>query len=71
VWYLPVSVQRIIEFTPFSSIYITPIKVYLQQIDRKEQIDALIMQVMWILILALIGNLLWSLGKKKLVIQGG
>lgn len=71
VWYLPSSVQRIIEFTPFSSIYITPIKIYLQQIDRAERINALFMQVMWILLLAVIGNLLWSLGKKKLVIQGG
>ena len=71
VWYLPASVRHVIGYTPFSAIYITPIKIYLQQIDCADQVDALIMQVIWIAILAAIGNLLWSLGKKKIVIQGG
>lgn len=70
-WYLPETVQKIIELTPFSAIYITPIKIYLGQIDNEKQIEALMLQFVWIVVLSVIGNVLWSLGKKKMVIQGG
>ena len=39
--------------------------------EQKQQIEALLMQLIWIIILALFGNLLWHMGKKKLVVQGG
>ena len=71
VWYLPEAIQNIIKYTPFAAIYITPLKIYLNQMGTKQQIEALLMQLIWIIILALFGNLLWHMGKKKLVVQGG
>ena len=71
VWYLPNTIQNIVKYTPFSAIYITPIKIYLNQMGNKQQTIALLLQLVWILILALIGNFLWHMGKKKLVEQGG
>lgn len=52
VWYLPEAIQNIIKYTPFAAIYITPLKIYLNQMGTKQQIEALLMQLIWIIILA-------------------
>ena len=60
-----------IVFTPFESIYFTPVQIYLGEIQGMELAIKLAIQVLWIFMLWLIANAFWKRGVKKLVVQGG
>lgn len=70
-WFLPHFLRRIVEYTPMNSIYIIPVRIYLGEIANGTIISNLLIQLLWIVILMVVGNMLWLLGKRKLVIQGG
>jgi ABC-2 type transport system permease protein len=71
LWFMPQWMAKIIDCTPFSSIYFTPVQIYLGQISGRQMIDTYIRQVFWVILLFFIGEGLWRIGIKKLVIQGG
>lgn len=71
LWFLPSWMEGLINLTPFSSIYFIPVQIYLGNAAGMELLEMLIKQVVWIIILYLIGEILWQQGVKKLVIQGG
>lgn len=71
LWFMPSALRKIISFTPFESIYFTPVRIYLGEIGGVEILKGMGIQVMWIIILTLIANVFWKKGVKKLVIQGG
>ena len=71
IWFMPGWLGRIIEFTPFSSIYFTPVRIYLGQLTGKEIAGKCLLQLGWILLIYCLGSLLWRLGQRKLVIHGG
>lgn len=71
LWFMPEWMNGILKFTPFSSIYFTPVQIYLGQLSYNEIIAKYAIQLAWILIIYLLGNFLWFKGQKKLVVQGG
>ncbi|MFZ5989702.1 MAG: ABC transporter permease [Bacillota bacterium] len=71
LWFMPQWLVDFIKFTPFDSIYFTPISIYLGQMPRDEIIMSMTRQGIWILILFCIGQVLWKAASKKLVVQGG
>lgn len=71
LWFMPEYVMRIIEYTPFDSIYFTPIKIFLGQMSGNEIVYNFGRQFIWIIILYLIGDALWKKGQRKLIVQGG
>ena len=71
LWFMPPIIKKIIAFTPFESIYFTPVQIYLGQIQGMELLEKLAIQLMWILILWCVANAFWKRGVKKLVVQGG
>lgn len=71
LWFMPDWMDSVIRFTPFSSIYFTPVQIYLGQLSYHEILYQCLIQIFWILIIFMVGNGLWSRGQKKLVIQGG
>lgn len=71
LWFLPDWMQKILDFTPFPSIYFTPVQIYLGQLSYKELFYKCMIQVVWIVVFVLLGDLLWKKGKKRLVVQGG
>ncbi len=71
LWFMPDWMQEIIRFTPFSSIYFTPVQIYLGQLSLMEILRGFLIQALWIVILFSVGLLLWKKGQKKLVVQGG
>ncbi len=71
VWFLPSWMEGVINLTPFSAIYFTPIQIYLGNVTGIQILGLLIKQGIWIAILYLIGEILWRQGVRKLVIQGG
>jgi len=71
LWFMPKKVVSIIKFTPFDSIYLTPVQIYLGKITGNEIAINFLRQVIWIAILYLIGEIMWRCGQKKLIVQGG
>lgn len=71
LWFMPEWMGRVIGATPFSSIYFTPVQIYLGQLSPMQIVQKCAMQVMWIALVYLLGNLLWQRGTRKLTVQGG
>ncbi len=71
LWFMPGWMRGVIRFTPFSSIYFTPVQIYLGQLSLPEILRGFLIQVFWIVCLFSVGMLLWKKGQKKLVVQGG
>ena len=71
LWFMPDNIMKIISYTPLDSIYFTPIKLYLGQMQSSEIVFNFSRQLLWIVVLYLIGAILWKFGQKKLIVQGG
>lgn len=71
LWFMPDVIMKFIRFTPFDSIYFTPIRLYLGEMNGMEVLFNFGRQFIWICILYIIGEILWMLGQRKLIVQGG
>lgn len=71
LWFMPEWMNGVLKFTPFSSIYFTPVQIYLGQLSMREILFQCMVQVVWIAVIYMVGNLLWMKGQRKLVVQGG
>jgi len=71
LWFMPHWMSGVLTFTPFSSIYFTPVQIYLGQLSYGEIVIKCGIQLAWILLIYLLGNFMWIKGQKKLVVQGG
>ena len=70
-WFMPKWVNNIVDFTPFKTIYATPINVYLGNVSLSQIPYYFGQQIIWIIVLWAISRLLWKIGNKRLTIQGG
>ena len=71
LWFMPEWMKGVLNFTPFSSIYFTPVQIYLGQLTYGEIAFKCGIQLVWIAVIYLIGDFLWKKGQRKLVVQGG
>ena len=71
LWFMPQPVLDFIKFTPFDSIFFTPVQLYLGQLNGADILFNFARQIIWIVILYFIGDIFWKRGLKKLVVQGG
>lgn len=71
IWFMPSVLRKIVSFTPFESIYFTPVRIYLGELTGTDILYSMAVQVFWIILLSVIGNLFWKKGVKKLIVQGG
>lgn len=71
LWFMPDWMNGVVRYTPFSSIYFTPVQIYLGQLTWQEILEKCLIQIFWIGLLFMFGNWLWHKGQKKLVVQGG
>lgn len=71
LWFMPNWMSGVMRFTPFSSIYFTPVQIYLGQLSFLEILHGFLIQAFWIAFLFVVGMFFWKKGQKKLVVQGG
>ena len=71
IWFMPEWMSGVLKFTPFTSIYFTPVQIYLGQLSFREILFQCTVQIAWMVLIYLLGNLLWIKGQRKLVVQGG
>ena len=71
VWFFQDSIKNISEVLPFQYIYFTPISLYTQNLGIADGIQLILCQIYWIIGLFILINIMWKIGIKKLVVQGG
>ena len=71
LWFMPEWMRGVLDLTPFASIFFTPVQIYLGQLTYGEIAVKCAVQLVWIILISLIGDLLWKKGQHKLVVQGG
>lgn len=71
LWFLPQTLRKLIEYTPFYSIYYGPLEIYLGNKSGLDILYSFIIQIGWIGMLLCIINIMWYFGKKRVIVQGG
>jgi len=71
LWFMPQPIRYAMKFTPFESIYYWPISIYTGKTVAAEIGKTLLVQVIWAVLLYLLGRYLWSRGLERVSIQGG
>lgn len=69
--FFPDAVQRVFDFLPFSSMIYAPVMIYLGKYTGGELMFVLGRQVVWIVLLYLLGSLIWRQVTRRLVVLGG
>ncbi|MBP3450163.1 MAG: ABC-2 family transporter protein [Spirochaetaceae bacterium] len=71
LYFMPTPIIKLIQFTPFDTIYYIPFQIYLGSITFTEILFSIMKQIIWLSILHLITIFMWKKGCKKIIIQGG
>lgn len=69
--FFPTLLQKISNFLPYRYVSDFPFRLYVGNISLTSGIKGIIIQIIWIIILILIGRLITKKALKKAVIQGG
>ena len=71
ITFFPEKVFAVVKYLPFSSMQSTPLLIYSGNITGTEILKGIAMQILWMLILILIGKVLMNHSIKHVVVQGG
>jgi ABC-2 type transport system permease protein len=69
--FFPPVVEEVSKYLPFRAIAYTPLQTYLGKLEGRELWFALGVQVLWILVLFILGRLWWDKARSRLLLQGG
>ena len=69
LYLVPENVRAIFNLTPFPSMVDAPISIYQGTAENVFNIFGI--QLMWLLILGILSQILWTKAKKRLTVQGG
>ena len=67
----PETAQKVVAYLPFQHIAYTPLRLYLGKLNGIEIYEALAVQYLWVVLLALFGAWFWSVMVRKVTIHGG
>lgn len=71
LWFFPEKIQSVSRFLPFQYTYQTPLGIYIGKTALNEAIPSMLLQALWVLILAGLACIMWKRAKKRLFVQGG
>ncbi len=71
LWLFPAGLRNIAEILPFKGIFYIPISIYIGNFSGTGIVSAVLFQIIWVLILAVLGRLFWSFAYSRIKIQGG
>ncbi len=67
----PAILKKVSIFLPFRAIYSIPVNTLTSSMSKVSVFSNLGVQVMWIVILIGVNDIVWIIGNKKIVVQGG
>jgi ABC-2 type transport system permease protein len=68
--FFPDRLRTVMELLPFASQQNTPLRIYSGDITGQAVFTAVALQLFWLIVLLLSGELLWSRASKKITLQG-
>lgn len=71
LWFMPAWLRGTLEHLPFQAQVFTPLSVYFGALRGGDLAAALAVQVLWVVLLALLAQLVWSRALHRVVVQGG
>lgn len=71
LWFMPGALRTLIELLPFQAIAFVPVSIYVGEPATGAVWSALLLQVAWVAILAVVVRWVWSQAFRHTVIQGG
>ena len=69
--FFPNFLQKICNILPFRYVSDFPFRFYVGNITIQEGLYGLLIQVIWIIILVILGRILMKIALRKTVVQGG
>ena len=69
--FFPEKLQQVLNLLPFASMQNTPILIYTGHLGAAEALEAVGLQMVWLVLLGGLGSVLIRQALKKVVIQGG
>ena len=69
--FYPGWLQKVFFLTPFPYIANVPLSIYLGKMAHQELVNALLIQIAWVVGLYMLGKWFWRSNLRRLVIQGG
>jgi len=64
-------IQQLLFASPFASLYNAPLSIWIGKYQGAQIGEALALQALWAVVLGAFAMWLWSVGERKVVIQGG
>lgn len=71
LWFYPEGFLKVCELLPFRFMVFEPISVFLGEYHAMECLEIIGMQLFWVVLLGLAGDLIWKKVQKNITIQGG
>ncbi len=69
--FFPVALQDVLVKLPFAAMFSTPLLIYVGAIKPSGYLEAIGFQILWLAVLGGISVIMWRLGQRRLVVQGG
>jgi ABC-2 type transport system permease protein len=71
LYLLPAGLASVFDFLPFQAMADGPIRIFTMDATGREMLNIFGLQVFWIIVIAVLGELAWRKAKKKMTVQGG
>jgi ABC-2 type transport system permease protein len=71
LWLFPEPLRTIAGLLPFQTQANTPVSIYIGRLTGVDALRALLIQCLWIVVLAVLVRFVWSKAMRRVVIQGG
>ncbi len=71
LWFFPGWLEQVARYLPFQGIFFVPNSIFVGQLTGQAVWDALLSQVIWLVICYAILRFVWAKASMKIVIQGG
>lgn len=69
--FFPKIVADILGFLPFSSLIYTPVMIIIGKYDGSQIVQALLLQIFWLIVMVALSQLIWKKVQLHITIQGG
>lgn len=71
LYLLPAGLASVFDLLPFQAMADGPIRIFTMDATGREMLNIFGLQVFWIIVIAVLGELAWRKAKTKLTVQGG
>lgn len=71
LWLFPGPVRTVAELLPFQTQANIPVSIYIGRLSGDDALRGLLIQAVWVVLLALLVRVIWSRAMRKVVVQGG